>query len=135
MPNARVDGVTVMVVRPVPERLTVCGEFEAESVTEIVPESDPVAVGAKVALTVQLNPAFNVAGETGQVLVWPKLALAAITTVVLPVPVFFTVMGWLVLVIPTASLPKERLVGVAVTVTVAAAPVPVSVTLCGEFVA
>jgi hypothetical protein len=64
-----VDGVTVMVVRPVPETLTVCGEFEAESVTEIVPVSDPVAVGTKVALTVQLTPAFNVAGETGQLLV------------------------------------------------------------------
>jgi hypothetical protein len=54
---------------------------------------------------------------------------------VFPVPVFFTVIGWLALVIPTTSLPKERLLGVAVTVMVAAAPVPVSVTLCGEFVA
>lgn len=104
--NVSLVGVTVTITvpaeAPVPERLTVCGEFEAESVTEIVPESDPVAVGAKVALTVQLTPAFNVAGETGQLLVWPKFVLAAIETVVLPVPVFFTVMGWLALVVPTA---------------------------------
>ena len=122
-----------MVVRPVPERLTVCGEFEAESVTEIVPESDPVAVGTKVALTVQLSPAFNVAGETGQLLVWPKFVLAEIETVVFPVPVFFTVMGWLALVLPTAVAANVNDVGVAVTVMAAAAPVPVSVTLCGEF--
>ena len=124
-----------MVVRPVPDRVTVCGEFEAESVTEIVPESEPVAVGTKDALTVQLTPAFNVAGETGGLLVWAKLVLAAMETVVLPVPVFFTVIAWLALVLPTAVAENVNEVGVAVTVITAAAPVPVRLTDCGEFVA
>jgi hypothetical protein len=99
----------------------------------MVPDSDPVAVGLKVAFTVQLTPAFNVAGETGQLLVCPKLVLAAMETVVFPVPVFFTVMGWLALVLPTAVAANVNDVGVAVTVTMAAAPVPLSVMLCGEF--
>jgi hypothetical protein len=117
--------VTTTAALPVPVRLTICGEFEAESVTEIVPESEPVAVGAKVAFTVQLTPAFNVVGETGQLLVCAKFVLAAIETVVFPVPVFFTVIAWLALVLPTAVAGKVNVVGVAVTVTVAAAPVPV----------
>jgi len=41
------------------------------------------------------------------------------------VPVFFTVIAWLALVLPTAVAGKVNVVGVAVTVTVAAAPVPV----------
>jgi len=132
----RVEGATVTVVRPVPERLTVCGEFDAESVTEIVPESKPVAVGTKVALTVQLTPAFNVAGETGQLLVCAKFVLAAMETVVFPVLlVFFTVTAWLALELPTAVAGKVNVVGVAVTVMVAAAPVPDRLTDCGEFVA
>lgn len=136
MPKERLDGVTVTVVRPVPDRPTVCGEFDAESVTEIVPESDPVAVGTKVVVTVQLTPAFNVAGETGQLLVCAKFVLAAMETVVLPVlPVFFTVIAWLALVLPTAVAGKVNVEGVALTVTVAAAPVPVRPTDCGEFVA
>ena len=120
-------------MRPVPETFTVCGELDAESVTEIVPESAPVAVGAKVALTVQLTPAFKVAGEIGQLFVCAKFALAAMETVVFPVLlVFFTVIAWLVLELPTAVAGKVNEVGVAVTVMVAAAPVPVRPTLCGE---
>ena len=52
------------------------------------------------------------------------------------VPVFFTVTGWLGLVVPTVCEGNVKLAGVTVTVTVGApVPVPDSVTVCGEFVA
>jgi hypothetical protein len=41
---------------PVPERAAVCGELAALSLMTTVPGSDPVAVGEKVTLTVQLAP-------------------------------------------------------------------------------
>jgi hypothetical protein len=61
-PNVRLvgDGVTMTVVVPVPVRVTVCGEFDAASVTESVPVRVPPAVGVNVTLTVQLIPAFSV---------------------------------------------------------------------------
>lgn len=53
---------------------------------------------------------------------------------VFALPVFCTVMVVaLVLEFPTATLPKLRLVGVAVTVVGAAVAVPDRVTTCGEF--
>ena len=42
---------------PVPDSVTVCGELVAESVIEIVPGSDPFAVGVNVTFIVQLAPA------------------------------------------------------------------------------
>ena len=51
------------------------------------------------------------------------------------VPVFFTVMGLLGLVVPTVCEAKVRAAGVTMTVTVLAVPVPVRLTVCGEFAA
>jgi hypothetical protein len=60
VPNERLDGITVIVVMPVPERATVCGELDAWSVIERLPEKGPVApVGVNVALIVQDAPASN----------------------------------------------------------------------------
>ena len=53
-------------IRPVPDRVTVCGLPVALSVTVIVPGWLPVAVGVKVTLMEQLAPA---ATEAPQVLV------------------------------------------------------------------
>jgi hypothetical protein len=41
---------------PVPERDALCGESAALSLMSKVPGSDPVAVGEKITLTVQLAP-------------------------------------------------------------------------------
>lgn len=100
-PNARLVGFVVTVVGAgvaVPERVTICGEFVALSVTAIFPVKAPELTGANVAVIVQVAPPANVAGGIGQLFVWPKLVLAVIAIVVAVVPVFFTVIGWLALV-------------------------------------
>lgn len=61
------DGDTVMVIRPVPVRLTVCGEFVALSVIEILPGSDPLAVGVNDTVTVQLVP---ICKRVPQLFIW-----------------------------------------------------------------
>jgi len=100
----------------------------------IEPVRVPVVVGVKVTLTVQLNPAPS---EVPQVFVCAKSPVAApMESVVDNVLVFFTVTGWLGLVVPTVCEVNVRLDGVVVTVTAGApVPVPESVTVCGEFVA
>ena len=119
LPKARLLGFVVTVVSAavaVPDRVTVCGEFAALSVTAIFPVKAPEVTGANVAVIVQVAPPASVAGATGQLLVWPKLVLAVIATVVAVLPVFFTVIVWPALVWSTTVEAKERVVGVAVTV-------------------
>jgi hypothetical protein len=58
--NVRLEGETVnagVLFAPVPESDTFCGLFEAESVKVKVPVRVPAAVGVKITLTVQLEPA------------------------------------------------------------------------------
>lgn len=69
LPKARVVGERVTAAKPVPVKLTICGELVALSVTEMFPVKAPVVVGTNVTLIVQLTPAFNVAGLRGQPLV------------------------------------------------------------------
>src|SRR5580658_1560314 len=91
----------------------------------------PFAAGVKVTLMVQLAPA---ARELPQVLVWakapllvPVMAILVMLTAVLPVLLNVTV--WAVVVVPTFSLPKLRLV--AERFRPGAVPVPLRVTDCG----
>src|SRR5579864_2791164 len=112
----RVVGESVTVVRPVPDRVTICGELDALSVTAILPVRFPVAVGVNAGVIVQVVPAAKVDGATGHVFDWPKLALAAIEMVVDTLPVFFTVMVEPVVVVSTAAGEKDMFDGVAVTV-------------------
>ena len=68
--NVKLDGVgvtTTVPPVPVPVRLTVCGELVAESVIEMVPGSDPFAVGVNVTVTVQLVPTCN---KVPQLFIW-----------------------------------------------------------------
>jgi hypothetical protein len=114
-------GVAVTVVTAgvaVPERVTVCGELDALSVTAIFPVRFPADVGAKVGVIVQVAPPANVAGQE---FVCVKLVLAVIAIVVAVLPVFFTVIAEPELVWSTAVEGKDTLPGVAVTVV---APVP-----------
>ena len=103
--------VTVTVAAaPVPVSPTDCGEFVAWSVIEIEPVRVPVVVGLNVTLTVQLAPAASV---VEQVFVCAKSPVAApMESVVVPVPIFFTVTGWLALVVPTVCDVNVKLVGV-----------------------
>jgi hypothetical protein len=132
--NVKLDGVgvTITVPVPLPERLIICGEFVAWSVTEMLPERGPATEGVKVTLSVQLAPASN---RFPQLLTWAKLPVMEMAIDVYAEPVFCTLTLWKALVTPTAVGMKVRLVGVAVTVVVAGVAVPDKVTTCGEFVA
>ena len=119
LPKARLVGLVVTVVSAgvaVPDRVTSCGELDALSVTAIFPVNAPEVTGANVAVIVQVAPPASVAGATGQLFVWPKFVLAVIAMVVGVLPVFFTVIVWLVLVWSTTVEGKESGEGVAVTV-------------------
>ena len=66
--NVSLAGVTVTITvpseAPVPDRLTVCGEFVAWSVIAIEPVRVPVVVGVNVTFTVQVPPlAASVVGQ------------------------------------------------------------------------
>lgn len=67
VPKARLAGVAVAGKIPVPDSAVVCGLLFASSVTVTVPVSDPVVVGAKTTLIVQLETA---AKEVPQLFVW-----------------------------------------------------------------
>lgn len=119
LPKARLVGLVVTVVSAgvaVPDRVTSCGELDALSVTAIFPVNAPEVTGANVAVIVQVAPPASIAGATGQLFVWPKFVLAVIAMVVGVLPVFFTVIVWLVLVWSTTVEGKESGEGVAVTV-------------------
>ena len=67
--NVSLEGVTVTVTvpAPVPDRVTTCGEFAALSVIEILPGSEPFAVGVNDTVTVQLVPICN---RLPQLFIW-----------------------------------------------------------------
>jgi hypothetical protein len=69
VPKLRLVGVRVTATTPVPVRLVVC--VPAESTMVRVPVRVPVVVGAKVTLTVQLEPAVR---AVPQPLVWAVLS-------------------------------------------------------------
>ena len=113
--NVKLAGVAVTVTTvavPVPVKLTVCGEFDAVSVIEIVPVRVPVTVGVKVTFTVQFAPAFSV---VPQVFVCAKSPVDATEMDVFAAPELVTVIGWLGLVVPTARDANVSVVGVGVT--------------------
>ncbi len=89
------------------------GESGAASLTVTAPLIAPAVVGVKVTLTLQLAATFNVAG---QLLVCTKFPLAVIEeTVIAVVPLFFKVIGFVALVVPTTWGGKVSANGVGVT--------------------
>jgi hypothetical protein len=103
------ERLTSGVAMPVPVRVTVCVAVLALSVMVKEPLREPVAVGVKVTLRVQLALAARL---EPQVLVWEKSPLfvpAMVTLVMLSValPVLVSVMGAAGLVVPITWLPKS----------------------------
>ena len=100
-----------------PVRDTVCGELPALSVKLKLPVRVPRAVGENVTVAVQLAPAPNVLGLSGQVVVTPK------SVTLLRMLVIFRVVDWLLvsvticpgLVVPKACPAKLNLLGFATT--------------------
>lgn len=121
LPKAKLTGENVTGATPVPVRATICGEFDAVSLTVITPGMLPVVAGVNVTLMVHVAPALRV---LPQVLVRAKSPDAGGTEIVVcAVPVFFTVTTLGKLVAPTACAVNVSAAGE--TVTVVAFPVPV----------
>src|SRR5216684_1509055 len=113
---------------PEPVSETDCGLLEAASVMVSVPVREPLAVGVKVTLTVQLELATTLAP---QLLVCAKSPLACIPLMLVAVgPGFDRVTGCEPLALPSACAAKLSAAGVAFR-TAFAPPVPVSDTVCG----
>src|SRR6202035_3196470 len=121
---------------PVPLNATLCGVPLALSAIDKLALRLPAAVGEKVALTLQLAPTAIVFGLSGQVVPGVKSAGLVPPTVTLLIvsgalPLLVTVTDCDPLLVPTAWLPKARLLALRLTPGTAAAPVPFSATACG----
>jgi hypothetical protein len=114
-------------VVPVPLRVMVCGLPVASSVTVTAPLALPASVGAKLTLITHEPPAAMV---EPQLLVSENPAPAATAEMVSwAVPLFVRVTGCVWLLVPTAWLPKLKLLWEKETP--GAVPVPPRVTFCG----
>jgi len=95
---------------PVPFNDTVAGELVALLVKDAVPVTAPAAWGANPMLTARLAPAAMVNGNVSPVTLNPAPVVLAEKTVTLELPVLVKV-PVSVAVLPTSTLPNERLVG------------------------
>jgi hypothetical protein len=117
---------------PVPVTPIVTGEFVALLEIVTVPLCAAAVCGSKLTFNVALCPAASAAPLTPPPVVKSGLDTLIPDTITGEFPVFFklTVSR---LLFPTVSLPKLRLVGVAVMVLVAATPVPLILITRGTF--
>ena len=109
------------------------GELVALLVIVIFPLTLPVTCGAKTAFNWALWPAAMVAPATPPVALNPAPLTLTCETVKLELPVFFTVTVCVV-VPPTTSFPKFKLLDERESVRVALAPVPVKAIVSVGFV-
>jgi hypothetical protein len=121
LPNAREAGVTVIGETPVPLKASVTGLPVPAKVTVMLPVWAAAAVGANVALMVQVEEAGT---EAPQVLVSAKGAAVVIVRAIAVVSLFLTVNVEAALVVPSPTEPKLWDVGVTV---IGATPVAVTV--------
>jgi hypothetical protein len=110
----------------------VVGELVALLITETDPLPAPDAVGVKTTLNVAVEPAAIVCGTLIPVVLKPvpEVVIFETLTVELPVLVSVTVC---VLLLPTLTFPKLKLVALAESWSVVAAPVPLIAMVLGEF--
>jgi len=107
--NVAVAGVNAAWGLPVPDSATVCGLFVPLSPTESVPVRDPLWVGVKVTLMVQLFPA---AKEPPQVFVCEKLALVVmLLKYIVVLELLVSVAFFAALDASTTTVPNARAVG------------------------
>ena len=140
LPKAKLVGLRPIpgagATKPVPLRLTLLGVPAALWIRESVPVRGPVLVGVKVTLIVQLAPAANVAGLSGQVLLRANSALAAMLVIDrAAAPLLSSVTTWAALTTLRVWLPKAKLVVLRLTTGTDVAPVPLNVMVCGVPVA
>jgi hypothetical protein len=110
---------------PVPETLTVVGEFVALLVTlTLAPVTAPAVVGSNVTVSVAVCPGVRIVPLVTPLALNPAPVVVSPEIVTLEFPVFVSVEVCDVDVF-TVCVPKLKLVGFAVSVAVAATPVPV----------
>ena len=98
---------------PLPLRAICADEFAALLVTDKLPLTEPVALGAKFTVNVVLCPAPKLNGVRPLV-VKPAPVTVSPETFTLELPVLVNVTVWLLL-LPTFTFPKLRLAGLAVS--------------------
>lgn len=114
---ALLAGPSVTGTIPVPDKGTVCGLFDALSVSVNVPVRAPNAVGVKVTLILHDAPAAKVLPHGFGLVVCPKSPLIAMLLMFsVAVPVLVTVNSFPAAVCPTTTLPKANDVGARVTI-------------------
>ena len=113
--NARVVGATVTAAAPVPLNWVVCGLFAALSVTVKTPVCRPRTAGVKVTPILQVPPAANDFGASGQFVVSEKLPDADTALIVTgPAVLFVRVTSAGPFEVPTAVLVKLSVAGFSV---------------------
>jgi hypothetical protein len=119
------DTVCCVAATPVPDKLTVEGEFVALLVIATEPVTAPAVVGAKVTVTVTAWFGVSVSPDVTPLTVKPAplTFTPEIVTLELPVLVSDTLCE---LLLPSFTLPKLKLVPLRLSVRVAATPVPLS---------
>jgi hypothetical protein len=124
---------TGFVLLPVPERVAVWGLPVALSVSVTEAAKDPLAAGLNVTLTVQLAPAATLAPQLLLCAKSPGFAPVSVMLLMLKaaLPVLLSVKVWAELVVPTAWLPKARVVGERLATGFVLAPVPERVAVWG----
>jgi len=115
---------------PLPLSAIVAGEFAALLFTNTLPVTEPVAVGAKFTLNVVLCPAPKLSG-VNPLIVKPAPETLSEETFTLVLPVLLNVTVWLLL-LPTFTFPKLKLLGPAASWLVAVTPVPLRAIVVGE---
>jgi hypothetical protein len=122
---------TIVAATPPPLSAIVVGELGVLLTRETLPVADPATVGAKLTLNVVLCPAANVNGGIRPLVLKPAPETLICEMLTLELPVLVSVAVWLLLP-PTFTFPKFKLVGLAISTIVAATPLPLSAIVVGE---
>jgi hypothetical protein len=135
-PNATELGTTeIWGSTPVPLRLLVVGEFVALLLAETLPVMLPAVVGENATVSDALCPAVSVMGVTIPDAVKPAPVTVTWEMVTLLFPALAKVIVFELLVVPTSTLPKLKLVVLAVSWSVCAVPLPDKAIVAGELLA
>jgi len=120
--------------KPVPLRAMVSGELVALLTTETLPVTLPAAAGAYTTLKLAPWPAARVNGSVKPLALKPAPDVLTCEIVTLELPMLLRI-TFCELLLPTLTVLKLKLVGLAESCSVVTTPVPLMVTVSGEFVA
>jgi hypothetical protein len=124
--------LTLGALPPLADTETLVGEFEAVLTSDTVPDTPPDAVAANTTSNDEPWPGDNVSGSAAKPLTLNPEPLTLIWDMVtLAVPVLLTATGS-VLLVPTATVPKFKVLGFALSWPTTATPLPVRGMLFGE---